>query len=483
MKLVLCTTLKKINSTFQPNVYDADGWTLELSNVKFRAPVSVHSPVFIVRFPSEVTAEDVSAYNYAGYMESDVAIIPDWYLWIDDIVYNIDGTWTVSTHIDVLAQHKYEILENEMFVLRNANTYNAKIADTAMPTLLDDIAISVEFPGKIFADVFADGSYMLGVMNHDDGALGIPHYYIFTQTEWTLFTTALLSSVDWLNISTSEISAELQKALVNPLQYITSALWIPCPVGSLSTVENIPIGYWTIPNSQAGRWSGTFPERHFSVTLPTHPQASALPYLNYPPYSTYTLTVAPFGEIMFPSWVEGGMNVEGIIHVDPTTGDATLKLTAGSTVVGTFTANVAVPVELGQTSVNLGAVSQENVAMTAVGAVAGALDKFDGSIVGGVKDVATGILSGLTSTSQAVQIKGSHGTISAYIDTPRVQGTFKQVAQTSYAQIMGRPLCRTVKLLSLTGYTLCAYGNVRTTASPAEKATISSYLTSGFFIE
>ena len=483
MKLVLCTTLKKLNSTLQPNVYDADGWTLELTNVKFRAPVSVHSPVFIVRFPAEVTAEDVSAYNYAGYMETDDLLVPDWYLWIDDIVCNVDGTWTVSTHVDVLAQHKYEILENEMFVLRNANTFNTKIADTAMPTLLDDVSVSVDFTGKIFADTFSGGTFMLGVMNQDNAALGIPHYYTFTQVQWANFTTALLSSVDWLNISTTEISAELQKALVNPMQYITSALWIPCTVGTLSEVEAIPIGFWSIPNSQAGRWNGTFPVASLTFTLPRHPQASALPYLNYPPYSNYTLTVAPFGEILFPSWVEGGMSVEGVIHVDPTTGDATLKITAGSAVVGTFTANVAVPVELGQTTANLGAVSKENVALTAVGAVAGALDSFDGSIVGGVKDVATGILSGLSSTSQAVQIKGSHGTISAYIDTPRVQGTFKQVAQTSYAQIMGRPLCRTVKLLSLTGYTLCAYGNVRTTASPAEKATIASYLTSGFFIE
>lgn len=471
MKLVLFTSLKRTNSTLRPD--PTETFALTFDNVKLRAPTSVHTPSFIVRFAPEEPFFRISDINYA-------ILDNRYYYWVTDITANVDSTWTVSCRVDTLATYKDEILRNSAFVVRSASTYNNMIVDTAVPTTVNDSVTVTETATSIFSNIYTEGTYVVGIMNDDPEAVGVPHYYAMSHTQWTAFTTGLLNTIDWADIDSTEISAQLQKALINPMQYITSAKWFPCPIVSGSTVSNIPLGFWEIPSSGAFRVSGTFSTRSFSVTLPEHPQKTQAPFANYSPYSTFKMVVEPFGEISFPAWVAGGSTVNGIVEVDPCSGDGILRLTCEGTLLGEYFAPVAVDMPIGQITADVNGLSKGDILQSGLSAVT-SLDNF--FAVGAVERAISGVASSLTAQATAVQSMGSRGSIAAYRWPPYVMAVFKKLCTTGYASIMGKPLCQNVPLSSLSGYTLCAYGNIQTSGSADERAEISTFLTTGFYIE
>lgn len=470
MKLVLLSTIKRTNSTFRP---EPDEFDITFNDVKLLAPTSVHNPSFIVRFDSSETFFRISGLNYAILDNRD-------YYWITDITANADSTWTVSCRIDTLATHKDEILMNNAFVVRSASSSNNMIVDTAVPTTVNDSVTVSEAASNIFTNIYTEGTYVIGIMNDDPQAVGVPHYYAMNHTQWTAFTTGMLNTVDWAGIDTSEISGQLQKALINPLQYITSAKWFPCPIVSASSVSNIPLGFWEIPASGAYRISGTYSTITFSVTLPSHPQKDQAPFANFSPYSTFKMIVEPFGEISFPAWVAGGSTISGIVEVDPCSGDGILRLTCDGTLLGEYFAPIAVDMPIGQITADFNGISKGDLVKSGLSAVS-SLDNF--FAVGAVERAISGVASSLTAQATAVQSLGSRGSIAAYRWPPYVMGVFKKLCTTGYNSIMGKPLCLNVPLSSLTGYTLCAYGNVQTSGSPDEREEISTFLTTGFYIE
>lgn len=483
MRLELCVTNKRVNSTFRPDPR-TNATTISFDNVKFRTPNSVHSPTFIIR--PDYPRSDWTSYNYAllhiNYTGTDSDYVYAQYLWVEDIVVNTDGTITIRTRVDVLAEYKREILENTMFVTRAQSTYNSLLIDSAMPVQVNDHIETAELSGNVFANSYAAGTYIIGLMNNDPAAVGIPHYYAMTHAQWSSFCTGLLNTVNWANIDDATMSVELQKALINPMQYITSAIWLPCPVPLQSgTMSEIPLGYWTIPiASGAHRITGEYAFTLFTVTLPQHPElTSSASFLDYSPYSVFRLNFEPFGEITMPAWVKGGTVLTCRVDVDPCTGDGTLRITAGHSIVGVFYAKVGVEMQIGQASLDVE--SMFNRESIAEAFAAGAMELFQP--VGDIQSALSGVVQNVTAASTAVQSGGTRGSISAYQYRPYITANFKNPSATNYSDVMGRPLCRKALLGSLSGYVLCSYGNVQTTASPAEKAEISSFLTSGFYIE
>lgn len=487
MALILCTTDKKINSTLRPNPLPMAGTDFPVfENVRYREPTSVHNPTFIIR-PTE-NRGDWDVFNYALFFYEwngvETASL-DWarYLWVNDITINTDGTVTIVCKTDVLAEYKSQILGSTLFVTRSQSAYNAYLIDSAMPTQINDHIVVTEAVNDFFAHSYTTGTYVVGLMNDDQQAVGIPHYYAMTYAQWTAFCTGMLNTVDWANIDSTVMNVELQKALINPMQYITSAMWLPCTVDTQAeTLTNIPLGYWNIPiASGAKRISGTFSTMAFTMTLPQHPEVTnQTAFLNYSPYSVYRFTVEPFGEIALPSWIRGGDIITGRIDIDPCTGDGILRMISGSgTVIGTFFAKVGVEMQIGQTSLDVASMVSSETFSEALSA--GALAMF--SPVGDWQSAVSGVASNITAAATAVQTGGSRGSIAAYQWKPYLTATFKNPSTTNYSDVMGRPLCQKKRLGDLSGYTLCAYGNADTTASPSEKTEISGYLTTGFYIE
>lgn len=107
-----------------------------------------------------------------------------------------------------------------------------------------------------------------------------------------------------------------------------------------------------------------------------------------------------------------------------------------------------------------------------------------GKILGavGLADTVGLTLAGLSDQMATVSTSGSNGTISGYYFPPKLTGKFMELADENLAEI-GRPLCTTKQINSLSGFVLCRDGDFSGAATAEETAQINTFMTSGFYYE
>jgi hypothetical protein len=149
----------------------------------------------------------------------------------------------------------------------------------------------------------------------------------------------MLSSISWAGISTTEISTELQKALINPIQYIVSAKWFPIDAGSFNqgaAVNSVQLGYWSFNLTGTAHLLSTVASswviRQSEVSIPKSTQSlgdagARLQYLNLSPFAEYTFKFLPFGVFPLDSTDLFDMSYLGIrVSANLISGDAVLAL-------------------------------------------------------------------------------------------------------------------------------------------------------------
>lgn len=332
---------KKPNSTKQP---DVNGTT---ANCELIEDTSIINPK--IRWHEPATpAVNVYDFNYC-YIQ-----IFGRYYFVTDIKYEL-GTWLISLSVDVLATARDIIGPSTQYVLRSAYEFDGDVLDTAYPTKTDPIEEtrhaeidpqSLGGPDTLYgADpkpcfvvglIGAVDPSNIPVVPDADKILynGSVCYYVCTLPQLRMLMETLLSSTDFVTtygISTSELSEELQKQLINPIQYIHSIRAMPCtPDNVLSTTqtgfmmgfnsfvlkysdwqETPYLGTWKIiANKNAGESylpipsDGAYGYLHThrcNVRAPLHPQYytdhTGCHYIVGDPFSKYTVYVEPFGLI------------------------------------------------------------------------------------------------------------------------------------------------------------------------------------------
>ena len=228
--------------------------------------------------------------------------------------------------------------------------------------------------------------------------------------------TQLLTGINWAGISTSEISEELQKALVNPLQYVVSAVWLPVHdvtfIGNWGApasdvVSTIKLGWWDfqlsgyvarILHNPLTVWDYFTKKVYFMIDK--HPQSLALldrparPWLQLSPYSRYTLTFLPFGSFDIDSTELYGYNYLGVqVRVHAYNGDATLIISAaqddqgtGEQIIQIMNANCGVALPIGQISLNIGNFDSALTSAAIMGASEIAKDITAPTVISGMFD-------------------------------------------------------------------------------------------------
>ena len=311
------------------------------------------------------------------------------YYFITDWVYNA-GLWIATMAVDVLATFKTEIGNSIQYVTRAYSSYNPNVIDTAYPTRANDLARSNDSisPSSFWgASVTgSEGLIVIGCVGSSTSSIGAVTYYALTMANFRSFINSMLSSPNWMNISAGEISADLQKALINPTQYITSCRWYPIQAssftgGAVGTAINL--GWWSfsvscrILSTVGSAWV----EKESYFTIPKHPQRSGrFEYLNLSPYTTYTLKFLPFGVFEIDTTELYDFDQMGIlVETNLMTGDAVLKVAAKKVTDLQFNYNnaflitqaqIGVSLPVGQVSADIG--NYQN-ALTA-GVVAGVAD-------------------------------------------------------------------------------------------------------------
>lgn len=490
---------KKQNSTLQPAATAShDTFTCNIKD-----GCSVSAPVLDVLSVRGNPA--ALGYNYA--------YIPSFkrYYFITEWRY-ILGVWQCSMHVDVLASFKTDIGSLRKYVLRSASAYDLDISDTRYPSKTE-ITQTIQAGNNPFTlMVNVDnvlqpcGFFILGLVGLRPSVnvpcIGGVNYYLLTGAEMVEFINFLMSDTfaGIIDDPTAGLTTGVAKAVVNPIDYIISCMYIPMRINGVSERVQPKIGWWNtspLSNGCAAIGSG---DTSAMVKAPTsllstfivdhHPQYSRGHYLDLEPYSRYSFYLEPWGSINLDAALVSKYNtISYDIVVDLITGLGRLSILGnGSQILTNSFAQVGVPVQISQIMTDVIGGLKES---------AGTLGNVVSStLMGNIGGAITSALSGIINTATAMMPQpsytGANGSILSYSGTETAQGwntkgcyfkTERFNLVNENLQEFGRPLCDTRLLSTLSGFIMCADADNNIAALETEKTEINSYLVGGFFYE
>ena len=448
---------KRNNSTKQPS---GGGIT---KTVRLKDDCSLLHPVFIL--------ETDDTYNYCYFRGR--------YFFVDDVISLANHLTEYHCSIDVLATWKAFISTDYQYVTRAGSSSDPDIIDNYYPAKSTG-TLSTYPLTTIHSAIVTTGYYVIGVvgLSADNGGTplssGAVMYYALSEDDMCDLLDYMFNIAGY-GINASEISQELQKALINPFQYIVSANWFPGTIPT-GTSAYIKFGWWTsnVTGHLLAKTDRT--ETHsmvLSMSSYKHPKTIllGLNYLSFQPFTRMLLNCYMFGTVpMDPLWFPtyaGNL----IINIDRFTGVGELVIqNASSAVVYKSTAQMGVPIQLAQLSQNLMA--------SAISGVEGVISMAEGRIASG----AAGVASAIQCAMPLMATTGSNGSNIAYNTTPSITFTHYDIANIDKSHF-GAPLCQNVMLGTLSGYIMCEDPDVDIPGTKEERDQVNNYLAGGFFYE
>lgn len=360
---------KKPNSTSRP----AAGATTQVITGEIKGDFSPYAPV--IRFRT-IPATSCPTMVYCYIASFKRYYFASWAF--------VSGFWEASCTCDVLGTYRGQIRASQQFVERSESAFTGRIIDgECIPTTNVTTALAAVTQAQVWGANYASGVFVVGVVCGgtltDVGKnVGSVRYYAMSQVGFDALMYALLNSPDWLNIDTSEISADLQKALINPGQYIVSAVWLPIDasvfIGDSASfgddvTQTVALGWWSFnigtdcrilhePCGLYDSWS-----KWLVIDYGEHPETSTYGrWVNFSPYTKVTLDFPPFGRVDLDTTDLNPAVHKISIHmfVHAYTGDATAYIFNGDKetypdttfLIATLQGNVGVQIPIGQIAIN-----------------------------------------------------------------------------------------------------------------------------------
>ena len=374
----------------------------------------------------------------------------------------------------MLATYKANIGASYEYVTRAASSYNLNIIDSKYPTYGYTNITEKEF-ATLHSSFNNGGSFVVGISNGVNKESAGVTYYVLNNLTMTRFLAFMFDGT-WM--VAGDISLDLQKELVNPMQYIDSIKWYPFDIANSSLIAldtgEIKFGYWgsgiTAPIIVAE--DSVIPYAQ-SITLDNHPQHSRGYYLNGSPFTLMSLQCYGFGQIPVDSNLFVTNNTLTLsIAVDLITGLGRLTLRCGNNAIPFHT-------QFGDVGVNCKISQITQGFLESVGNVSGgAFSLIAGNPIG----FASGIVSGLQSLQPELTTSGTNGSRMAYNIPPKLTIKRQTLVPEDVSQL-GRPLCERTLISSLAGYVQCESVDIDIPATATEKQKIISFMESGFFYE
>ena len=262
------------------------------------------------------------------------------YYWITDWAF-AGGMWACGTKEDLLGSHKTAIGNTTIFAqrladrLKNNTATDSGITDTMVPTLATPSWSRNRASSTMFLKSLDSGTYVIGVINDDNNATGSVAYYALTAAGFKTFRSTLMGGA-WLG-ATSEMSVDTEKAILNPIQYVTSCMWFPFDISNIynsaTGVTGMHLGWWQLAG--VGYWNiRTDGMYRFAVNVPVpvHPQYSATnqKMLRCAPFSTYVLHLPYFGSMPIDYEDFSSGYVGCLFEIDIISGKGSVQLYNGS---------------------------------------------------------------------------------------------------------------------------------------------------------
>lgn len=467
---------KRPNSTKQ--VSPSDTSKLTISSAYLKDGTSFQNPTIILKEKPNNVVFSPSAYNYCS--------IPYWerYYFVTDWRW-ANGVWEVDLKVDVLASFKTAIGNTSAYIVRSASDYNGNVYDGKYPINANATIQTTALAQSIDMN---HGCYVVGVVNcsNTNYRIGAVEYYAMTESQLNALLQFLYSGSIYQMSNITEIGEGLYKSIMNPMQYITSCIWIPldATVATSHASTNIDIGYWSNISGVTGRiLEGAVFSKLNYYQLPTHPQAATRgAYLNYAPYTKYTLYYPPFGGIPInPTFRNAGNYLCIDLTFDIVKGLSNLRLSMqnSNTDVDKTTRKVFVE-RSGQCCVPI-QINQVNTDMIAgvTGVASSILSGMTGDFIGAANGLIGTASNVIQNTSNSL---GYNGSFMAAVQCPMLVSEFYNIANEDNAEF-GRPLCAVRTINSLSGFIQCGDADHSFAGTDSERKEINRYLMEGFFYE
>lgn len=362
--------------------------------------------------------------------------------------------------------------------------------DTMYPATTVPTVRKTSFETGFLKPTGADpGIYVLGIVSKNANSFGGVTYYALSSGNMRKLIHNLLASVDFTEVSETEISAELEKVLFDPTEYIKSSVYIPYTATDILAhaplVSTVDVGWWSfdIPAWIVGGASGAMVDsKVVRLSLPQHPQATDRGnYCNASPYLTRELYYPPFGVITLPSGAMcGSTQITITTQIEITTGKAVCRVTANNgATVAESTAQVGVPVQISRIALDP-EWSLGNAVKTGVAAVyTGVKGFFNGGTAG---DVWNGITEGAQAVNATVSGTGTTGSVLPYYMDAYLLTTYYVIADDDNEH-RGRPLCKKLRVDTVPGYIMVADPDIKLASTSAELDSVRNYMATGFYYE
>lgn len=392
------------------------------------------------------------------------------YYFVDNFEYVTNNTYVVHCSVDVLATYKSAIGGSAFYVERAQSSYDQYISDGVLSSKNYYINSS-HSQSDNFTDFSISGTYLLTVTGGNS-----------TASDFGVTTYACSQStiVEVLNFMFNDENFVEQftdgavKTFFNPFQYILSLRWLPfAPLAFGENNANVRFGWWD--SGVSARVVTTQGKRfNMECAIPTHIYKDFRHYSGY--WTHYKVYLPSVGVIELSPVDVISSTLTANYSVDWVTGQSYIRLsTDDDTVVAMLSGQFSVDVQISQNTSN---------------------------IVSGLSEISSGILgaflhptlapSGIASAIQGItdsfqptpSSNGNAGNKTVLSYYPKIEIWCEEVASTDYqTSQVGRPLCQTVQINSLSGYVQCAGASIQNSAYGIEKDMINSYLNGGFWYE
>lgn len=452
---VFYTFSKRINSTKQP----VSGTSFD---IVFKAGSDILTPSIKLDIGQ---AGNPTNYNYCYIAAFNRYYFVSNWRWEERL-------WTAECKADPMASFKTQIGSSSAYVARAASSYNLRVVDNYYPALAKNTheASIAESPFN------TSGVFILGTQGRAaDGNGGAVTYY---QCADGAIQGLINYFLDIGNYTVDEISEDLTKVIFNPLQYIVSCMWFPFT--ALTKNGSVGFGWWDFSSAYIKPLSGLEYGTNISFTIPKHPKAATRgQYLNLPPFSKYYLEAGPWGIIeLDPFNLLDATTLDCAWKVDLMTGSGRFSIKYRDKLIYETirTAQIGVPVQIGQNVLNQGAIV--NTISGAAGAIGSALrGDIGGMLTSGISAIGNAAEASVAVPSSI----GSNGTRS-FNNIFGLMADFMDIADEDLTS-RGRPLCAARTISSLSGYILCEDADPEIACTDTELKEIVNYMNSGFYYE
>lgn len=430
--------------------------------------------------------------------EFNYAYVPAFnrYYWVNSWTFS-DRQWIANMTVDVLATYKAQIGGSTKYILRAYSDFDAYAPENKYPVKEPPTVSNWACVGLAWANDFSGGRFIVGVVGQGNtfNAGGVGYVVLDSAGLQSLINACFTKSMEvWTSTTTlgpsvgealNKYGENLEKSLANPVQFINSICWVPFTpyTNGTTTIHlgNINTGI------SGGKLTSTVHTQTFTASCNSW-NSGLYAWPNLEPFMRFVLHLPPFpdidipAEMMLPSTLslQGTGSISGSVYTDVTNGLAYLSVSdSGGHGILSASAQLGIMVNLAGSSIDYA--GQIKAAASTVSAGISAFINPAGAIGG----VTSGIIGFAEASQPKAKTGGYSGGMAAlkayYYDGSLIQYKYP-LPELAEAEV-GLPLLKNKQISTLSGFVMCADGEVQCNATEEEHTQLESFLTGGFFYE